>query len=93
MFLGTSRGPGGVAADGEADALRRWTGFELFIRAEWIITAANETREMPAWVVQKSAVSGHQVRTAPGAVGMGRVYRNLMNRRTLAAAAGVALVR
>jgi hypothetical protein len=40
------------------------------------------------------AVSGHQVRTAPGAVGIGRVYRNLMNRRTLAAAAaGVALAK
>jgi hypothetical protein len=44
MFLGTSRGPGGVAADGEADALHSWTGFELFSRAEWIITAANEAR-------------------------------------------------
>jgi hypothetical protein len=54
MFLGTSRGPGGVAADGEADALHCWTGFELFSRAEWIITAANKTREMSARVVQEA---------------------------------------
>ena len=57
MFLGTSRGPGGVAADGEADALHSWTGFELFSRAEWIITAANETREMPAGVVQEAPIA------------------------------------
>jgi hypothetical protein len=35
MFLGTSRGPGGVAADGEA----------------------NETREMPARVVQEAPIA------------------------------------
>jgi len=67
MFLGTSRGPGGVAADGEADALHSWTGFGLFSRAEWIITAANETREMPAGVVQeapKAAVLWHPTEPA-----------------------------
>jgi hypothetical protein len=57
MFLGTSRGPGGVAADGEADALHCWSGFELFSRAEWIITAANETGEMPAGVVQEAPIA------------------------------------
>ena len=63
MFLGTSRGPGGVAADGEADALHSWTGFELFSRAEWIITAANETREMPAGVVQEAPIPAVRVTT------------------------------
>jgi hypothetical protein len=64
MFLGTSREPGGVAADGEADALHCWTGFELFSRAKWIITAANETREMPARVVQEAPTPVNIYRTA-----------------------------